>query len=142
MNEEFQQLNNRSKTFKKQRLSIEKILIIGCKKAMNDNCIGCSRCLVGFNRRDGEFARYKNNGAELIGLLNCGDCSGAIIITRMAQFNLWNKPMDEKPTKIHISPCLIDHCPFRDEIIEKIKAKAGVEVILGTHPYIPNNIFI
>jgi hypothetical protein len=27
---------------------MEKILIVGCKKAMDDVCIGCSRCLVGF----------------------------------------------------------------------------------------------
>jgi len=27
---------------------MEKLLIIGCKKAMDDVCIGFSRCLVGF----------------------------------------------------------------------------------------------
>jgi predicted metal-binding protein len=39
---------------------MEKILIVGCKKAMDDVCIGCSRCLVGFNRKEGEFSRYRN----------------------------------------------------------------------------------
>ncbi|MBU0990961.1 MAG: CGGC domain-containing protein, partial [Proteobacteria bacterium] len=34
---------------------MEKILIVGCKKAMDDVCIGCSRCLVGFNRKAGMF---------------------------------------------------------------------------------------
>jgi predicted metal-binding protein len=120
---------------------MEKILIIGCKKAMNDACIGCSRCLVGFNRREGEFARYKDVEVELIGLLNCGDCPGAITVTRMAQFNLWNKPMAEIPTKVHVAPCILDHCEYKDAVLYKIKAKAGVEVIEGTHPYMPNNIF-
>lgn len=119
---------------------MEKILIVGCKLAMDDVCIGCSRCMVGFNRRAGEFDRYDQD-AELMGMLNCGDCPGATIVTRLAQVSLWNKPMNEKPTKVHIAPCIIDHCPHKDTIITKIKAKAGVEVVEGTHPYIPNDIF-
>ena len=120
---------------------MEKILIVGCKKAMDDVCIGCSRCLVGFNRREGEFARYKGQEAEILGLLNCGDCPGATIVTRLAQVNLWNKPMQEKVTKVHVAPCIIDHCPHKETLIAKIKAKAGVEVVEGAHPYKPENIF-
>lgn len=120
---------------------MEKVLIVGCKKAMDDVCIGCSRCLVGFNRRDGEFSRYREGEAVIIGLLNCGDCPGAAIVTRLAQLNLWNKPMEEKVTKIHLGPWLTDHCPHRETLIKKIQDKSGVEVILGTHPYKPDNIF-
>jgi predicted metal-binding protein len=120
---------------------MEKILVIGCKRTMDDICIGCSRCIVAFNRRDGEFSRYKNVDAQIIGLLNCGDCPGAGIVPRMAQFNLWNKPLGEKPTRIHIGPCIADHCPHKEILVNKIKAKSGIEVILGTHPYLPENIF-
>lgn len=120
---------------------MEKILIVGCKKAMDDVCIGCCRCMVGFNRKKGEFERYKNQDSEVIGLLNCGDCPGVTIVTRLSQVNLWNKPMDEKVTKVHIGPCIVEHCPYRDTIIKKIKARAGVEVIEGTHPYRSYNIF-
>jgi predicted metal-binding protein len=120
---------------------MEKILIVGCKRAMNDVCIGCSRCLVGFNRREGIFEIYADTEAQIMGLLNCGDCPGATIVTRLAQVNLWNTHMDERPTKVHIAPCIIDHCPHSETIISKIKAKAGVEVIEGTHPYMPQNIF-
>lgn len=120
---------------------MEKILIVGCKRAMDDVCIGCSRCMVGFNRREGEFSRYKDQEAELMGLLNCGDCPGATIVTRLAQVKLWNAPMEEKVTKVHVAPCVIDHCPHKDTILAKIKAKCGVEVIEGTHPYMPEDIF-
>ncbi len=120
---------------------MEKILIVGCKKTMNDVCIGCSRCMVGFNRREGAFEAYKDTGAELMGILNCGDCPGASVVTRLAQVKLWNMPMNEKPTKVHIAPCLMDHCPYADEIITKIVNKAGCEVVEGTHPYMPNDIF-
>ena len=120
---------------------MEKILIVGCQKAMDQVCIACSRCMVGFNRKEGEFARYKDTESELIGILSCGDCPGATIVTRLAQINLWNKPMGEKPTKIHLGPCVTMHCPYSETIINKIKSKSGIEVIEGTHPYMPNNIF-
>ena len=120
---------------------MEKILIIGCKRVMDDVCIGCSRCLVAFNRRAGSFSRYADQEVELMGLLNCGDCPGAAIVPRLAQVSLWNKPLGEQVTKVHIAPCITDHCPHSETLIKKIKAKAGVEVIEGGHPYIPENIF-
>lgn len=54
---------------------------------------------------------------------------------------LWNKPMNEKITKVHVAACITDHCPHKEILIGKIRAKAGVEVIEGTHPYKPENIF-
>ncbi len=86
-------------------------------------------------------AGYKDQEVELLGILGCGDCPGAGIVTRLAQINLWNKTMGEKPTKLHIAPCIVDHCPHKETIIKKIKAKAGIEVIEGAHPYKPENIF-
>ena len=119
---------------------VEKILILGCKRTMNDICIACSRCMVGFNRKDGEFARYKDTDAELIGIINCGDCPGEAVISRLMQLKLWNKPMDELPTKIHVAPCL-GACPHKDKIMTMLKDKAGIETIEGTHPYKPAVVF-
>jgi predicted metal-binding protein len=119
---------------------MEKILIVGCKLAMNEVCIGCSRCLVAFNRREAKFEDYPED-AQVLGLLSCGDCPGSTIVTRLAQMKLWNAPMKEMPTRLHIGPCITDHCPYAADIVKKIKAKAGIEVIEGTHNYIPNQIF-
>ncbi|MFZ5427848.1 MAG: CGGC domain-containing protein [Thermodesulfobacteriota bacterium] len=120
---------------------MEKILIFGCKKAMDDVCIGCSRCLVGFNRREGAFKAYEGQEAQILGLLNCGDCPGAAVVTRLAQVKLWNAPLGEKPTVIHVGPCVTDHCPHKDVILKKLSAKAGIPVVEGTHPYLPADIF-
>lgn len=120
---------------------MEKVLIIGCKNTMDDVCIGCSRCMVAFNRREGEFEEYADKDAELMGLLSCGGCPGAGIVTRMAQVKLWNAPMDEKPTVIHMAPCITQHCPYKDDIMKKVLAKSGIDVIEGTHPYMPADIF-
>ncbi len=120
---------------------MEKILILGCKQSMNDVCIACSRCMVGFNKRVGDFERYKDADAELVGIINCGDCPGASVVTRLAQLNLWNAKNGEIPTKLHVAPCLLDHCPYKDEIMNKLRNKVGIEIVEGTHPYMPENIF-
>ena len=120
---------------------MEKVLIVGCKKIMNDICVACSRCMVAFNRREGAFEKYKGQEAQLIGMLNCGDCPGGGVVNRMAQLKHWNKPVDETVTTVHIGPCILDNCPHRDAIIAKIKEKAGVEVVEGAHTFKPVDIF-
>lgn len=107
---------------------------------MDTACVGCSRCMVGFNRKVGEFERYDEED-ELVAILGCGGCPGCSIVQRMVQVKLWNVPMGEVPTKVHIAPCIALHCPYKETLIKKIKAKAGVEVIIGTHPFQPSDIF-
>ena len=119
---------------------MEKILIVGCRNTMNEICVGCSRCLVAFNRRAGFFESYGPD-AQVIGLLSCGGCPGQGVVMRLIQMNLWNKPLDERPTHIHIGPCLGVHCPHADEIVTKIQVKSGLPVVEGTHPYMPEKIF-
>lgn len=113
--------------------------MIGCKKMMDEFCIACSRCMVAFNRREGGFARYRD--AELIGFLHCGDCPGVGVVNRMAMFKLWNAPLGEKPTKVHLGTCIVNYCPEKEKLLAKVKAKAGVEVIEGGHPYAPTELF-
>lgn len=39
------------------------IAILSCKNIKDETCIGCHRCLMAFDKREGEFERYK--GPEL-----------------------------------------------------------------------------
>ncbi|SDL11062.1 Predicted metal-binding protein [Maridesulfovibrio ferrireducens] len=121
-------------------MSKEKIVIIGCTTAMDTMCIGCSRCMVAFNRRKGEFERY-DESAELTAIIGCGGCPGVGVVTRMAHLKLWNTALDEVPTIVHIAPCITNYCPHKDILIAKIKAKAGCEVVEGTHHFFPDQIF-
>lgn len=120
---------------------MEKVVIVGCKRVMDDVCVACSRCMTGFNRREGAFEAYRESGAELLGMLGCGDCPGAGIVPRLIQLKLWNLPFNEAPTKIHIAPCIAEHCPYKEAIMEKIQKKAGVDVVIGAHPYVPETVF-
>ena len=118
------------------------IAILSCKNIKDEHCIGCHRCLMGFDKKEGEFERYKGNGeVKLRGLLHCGGCPGTSPVLRLVNLKTWMAPMGETIDAIHIGTCLLDNCPYKDTIIEKVKAKAGVDVILGTHPYRPVQIF-
>ncbi|MEW6352071.1 MAG: CGGC domain-containing protein [Thermodesulfobacteriota bacterium] len=120
---------------------MEKLLIIGCKKAMDTVCVGCSRCLIAFNRRVGEFSGYRDQDAQLIGLASCGDCPGSTLVPRLAVMKLCDAPLGDEPTKIHLAPCLLNSCPHIDSISPKLDAKCGIEIVRGTHPYGIQRVF-
>lgn len=74
--------------------------------------------------------------------LNCYKIdSGGTIVSRLAKVQLWNASMGETATKIHLGTWITDHCPHKEMLLGKIRAKAGIEVAEGTHPYKPENIF-
>jgi predicted metal-binding protein len=120
---------------------MDRLLVVGCKKTIDVVCVGCSRCLVSFNRREGHFRRYADSEAELIGVLSCGDCPGSTLIPRLALMKLWNAPLDAMPTRIHVAPCLVNLCPHAESIIDRMEVRCGIEIIVGTHPYQMETIF-
>ena len=93
------------------------------------------------DKKEGEFERYKDTDVKLRGIIHCGGCPGTSPVLRMVGLKTWMAPMGETIDAIHIGTCLLDNCPYKDTIIEKVKAKAGVEVIEGTHPYRPVQVF-
>ncbi len=119
---------------------MERVLIVGCEKGMNKVCVGCSRCLVAFTRRSGEFIRYADQNVELVGMVSCGGCPGDQLLPRLAVMKFWNAPLEAEPTKIHLSPCLV-HCEHSESIMRRMEEKCGIEIIRGTHPYQITTIF-
>jgi predicted metal-binding protein len=93
------------------------IAIMGCKEIKDETCIGCQRCLTALHRREGEFERYKNDLRD------------------------WLTPMGEKVDVLHLGTCVKNHCQYKVVLVQAVKAKAGVEVVEGSHPYVPQNIF-
>jgi predicted metal-binding protein len=117
------------------------IAVLGCKNIKDESCIGCQRCLTAFDKKEGEFERYKGTDAKLRALVNCGGCPGTSPVLRLVMLKTWMAPMGETIDAIHIGTCLLDNCPYKDTIIQKVKAKAGVPVIEGSHPYKPVKVF-
>jgi predicted metal-binding protein len=117
------------------------IAVLSCKNIKDETCIGCQRCLMAFDKKEGEFERYKDTDAKLRALVHCGGCPGTSPVLRLVQLKTWMAPMGEIIDAVHIGTCLLDNCPYKETIISKVKAKAGVEVIEGTHPYKPVKVF-
>lgn len=118
------------------------IAILSCKNIKDESCFGCHRCLMAFDKKEGEFERYKNNpDAKLRAILHCGGCPGMAPVNRLANLKAWMALKEETIDIIHVGTCLIKHCPHKDHFLEKVKEKAGVEVIEGSHNYIPDTIF-
>ena len=41
------------------------IAVLSCKNIKDETCIACHRCLMGFDKKEGEFERYKDTDAKL-----------------------------------------------------------------------------
>lgn len=123
---------------------MKKIAIIACKMIRGQNlCPGDVRCLVAFNRREGEFERYKDNGAQLLGIIDCAGCEGnkTRVIPALALLKLQLNAFNETLDALHVGTCMMKFCPRKDDLLTAIKEKAGIEVIEGTHTYTPPTIF-
>lgn len=118
------------------------VAILACKNIKDESCFGCHRCLMAFDKREGEFERYKDNpDVRLRAILHCGGCPGMAPVNRLANLKTWMAPLGETIDVIHIGTCLTKNCPYKDSILAKVKEKAGVEVIEGSHSYMPPTIF-
>jgi len=118
------------------------IAVMGCKNIKDETCIGCQRCLLAFQRKEGEFARYADNpDARLVALFHCGGCPATSPVLRMVQLRDWMTPMGEKVDVVHLGTCIKNHCAYKDQLMQVVQAKAGIEVVEGSHPYVPMNVF-
>ena len=117
---------------------MKKIVLVKCQMISNQNLDpGDAKCLVACMRREGEFARYKDEDAYIIGIVDCGGCEGNKnrVIPSLALLKLQLAALNEKPDVIHIGTCIMKFCKRKDDLIAAIKEKAGVEVVEGTHSY-------
>ena len=118
------------------------VAILSCKNIKDESCFGCHRCLTAVDKKEGEFERYKDNGdMKLKAIMHCGGCPGVGVVNRMANLKTWIAPMGDTIDAIHVGTCIIKYCPHKDVILERVKEKAGVEVIEGSHYYAPPKIF-
>ncbi len=123
---------------------MKKIVLVKCQMISDQNfCAGDFRCLVAFARKEGEFERYKNEEASIIGIVDCGGCEGNKnrVVISLVHLKTQLATLNEKPDVIHIGTCIMKFCKKKDDLIEAIKEKAGIEVIEGGHPYVAPTIF-
>ena len=118
------------------------IAIMGCQEIKDETCIGCQRCLTAFDRKEGEFARYKDDPeARIVALFHCGGCPATSPVLRMKQLQSWMTPMGETVDVLHLGTCVKNHCVHKDQLLDVVVKKAGVPVVEGSHPYVPQDVF-
>ncbi len=119
-----------------------RIAIVACKKIREQNiCPGDAKCLVALMRREGEFERYKDKDAVIVGIIDCGDCPGTRVVPSLGLLKMHLASLKETVDVIHLGTCVTLTCPHKDTLIELLKKKAGVEVVEGTHKYVPEKLF-
>lgn len=108
-----------------------RIGILTCSNITQD--LGCpaSICLKDLRAKGGEFARY-DDGAELVGIINCAGCPGILGSEKLVHRIRALAELDVDA--IHFSSCLIDFCPFKEQYRKMIGERyPGIDVVFGTH---------
>ncbi|MEM3796470.1 MAG: CGGC domain-containing protein, partial [Archaeoglobaceae archaeon] len=75
--------------------------------------------------------------------VDCGGCEGNRnrVVCSLANLKGTLAMLNEKPDVLHIGTCVMNFCPRKDDILKAVKEKVGVEVVEGTHKYMPPTIF-
>ena len=100
-------------------------------------CTG-GKCMRSLRNRDGAFSIYnKSEELELVGYTTCGGCPGGNIEYAPEEM------VKNGAQVIHLATGMIvgyPLCPYVIYFHDFIKAKYGVDVVIGTHP-IPQNYY-
>lgn len=117
-----------------------KVAILACENIRDQNlCVGDARCFVAFKRREGEFERYKGKEAEIVGIVDCGGCEGnrSRVVLSLASLAGCLSMLNEKADVLHIGTCVVNFCPRKDDLLKAIREKVPIEIVEGTHRYVP-----
>jgi predicted metal-binding protein len=111
---------------------VRKISIFCCSKVTHK--LGCSstQCLYDMKNRTGLFERYsRDEGVELVGLVNCPGCPTQIAPDRIINQIVNLTEFDVEV--IHFTNCMSTFCAYRHEYKSLIERNyPDIEVVLGT----------
>jgi len=119
---------------------MKKILIISCDNIRDRHCIACLKCFKASAKREGEFARYKDEEIQIVGMCTCGGCPG-LVLPKVTLVQELAKLYENDFDVIHLGTCMVKatttaKCPLNlEEIKNKLETIFGKEVVIGTHTY-------
>jgi len=119
---------------------MKRILIVSCNNIRDHHCIACLKCCKALSRREGEFARYKDEEVEVAGWTTCGGCPG-MVVPRVMLVNELAGLYENNFDVIHLGTCMVkattvSKCQLNlEELKQKLETLFGKEVVIGTHNY-------
>jgi predicted metal-binding protein len=111
---------------------MKNILIIGCKKCLDNFCIGCGKCMA----HNPSYPKVADSpvGTE-VSLISCGDCNGCNIPGKVKSF-LDRIPVEDfKYIQIKLASCVKEICPFQEDILKTLKNEFPYEIIENDNEY-------
>lgn len=113
---------------------MEKIAVVGCGAYMDSGYGGPGewRCLKAAALGEGNYEAP----SQVVSFVKC-ECPGRALLPTVG---MAMKLSEIKPSKIHLSSCLVNAkpgCPYAsaEEMAAIIEGKTGIPVALGTHDY-------
>jgi predicted metal-binding protein len=101
------------------------------------SCAG-GKCFRALRERQGAFAAYAGQEAELVGFTTCGGCPGG---------NIESAPEEMRKNGaevVHLATGFLvgyPPCPHLEHFIKMIPQKFGMRVVVGTHP-VPQKYYL
>lgn len=123
---------------------MKRIALVACHLIRKQNlCAADAKCLVAFQRREGEFERYKGQEAAIYGIVECGECEGNRnrVVLSLATLKGALMPLQESVDAIHLGTCVAHFCPRKDDLLKAVRDKVDIEVVEGGHRYAPPKVF-
>jgi predicted metal-binding protein len=105
-----------------------KIGIIICDRYRR--CAG-GKCIRSMQNREGAFDIYADQEIELVGYTTCDGCPGGNVEYAGEEM------VKNGAQVIHLATGLVvgyPPCPYIDTFVSFLKARYGVDVVIGTHP--------
>jgi predicted metal-binding protein len=111
---------------------MKNILIIGCKKCLDNFCIGCGKCMAHDPTFMNMAPRPENTN---ISLISCGDCNGCKIPEKVESFLKRTSVEEYKEIQIKLASCVKELCPFSDDIITTLENNFPYEILKTEEEY-------
>ncbi|MEW5908361.1 MAG: CGGC domain-containing protein [Thermodesulfobacteriota bacterium] len=112
-----------------------RIGILGCDSTTRQmNCVMIG-CFGNLRERKGSFSGYPGDKPlDLVGVIHCGGCP-----TAFGADGIWQKVKalaDYGIDSLHLTSCLVQICPFKDEFVKTIRKDfPKLAIVEGTHPF-------
>lgn len=115
---------------------MKRIGILTCSNTTQDYACSSIGCFQDFNAKKGTFAKYGEEGAELVGVISCAGCPTLYAPEKI--FRRVRTLAASGVDAVHLANCVMGLCPFKNKYLKLLCNEfPQIEFIKGTHTVEP-----